>query len=441
MTKVLVVGDTPDMVRLIKKMVEDQGHTVFVAGDGPQALQVASDEHPDVVLLDIMMPQMDGIEVLRRLKEDADLQAIPVILVTAKAKRDDVIAGLDEGAHDYVIKPFKREILAARVRSAVRIKQHHDALLQLNQQLQWEISERERMQHELAHAKKLESIGHLAAGIAHEINTPAQYVGDNIRFLQEVFADVDNLLACFDQLLQATKQHAFVDEAINKVKMAANKADVEYLREEVPNAIGQSLDGIQRVASIVRAMKDFSHPGNQEKQPIDLNRSIDSTLTVSRNEWKYVADLITDYAPNLPLVPCFPGNFNQIILNLVVNATQAIADVVGDGSGKKGTITVRTRPVGDWAEIRIEDTGTGIPEDIREKVFDQFFTTKDVGKGTGQGLAMAHAIVVKKHGGTITFDTEVGQGTAFTIQLPISTAARSDDAGEAGQVEVAEAAC
>ncbi len=438
MTKVLVVDDMPDMARLMMRAVEDQGHEVSVAGDGQFALQMASAERPDVVLLDIMMPRMSGIEVLRHLKEDAQLRAIPVILVTAKGEDKDVIAGLGAGAHDYVTKPFKKEILAARVRSAVRIKQNHDRLVQLNKQLQEEIAERERMQHELARAQKLESIGHLAAGIAHEINTPAQYVGDNTRFLQEAFADFDDLFGKFDRLLQAAKQGNLTDELVAEVEVAVHEADVDYLTQEVPKAIGQSLEGIGRVANIVRAMKEFSHPGNGQKQAIDLNQAIQSTLTVSRNEWKYVAELATDFASDLPLVPCLPGDFNQVILNLVVNAAQAIGDVVGDGSTDKGTLTVRTRRDGDWAEIRIEDTGTGIPEDIRENVFDHFFTTKDVGKGTGQGLTIAHSIVVEKHGGTIAFETEVGRGTAFIVRLPITDQPAPE---EAGQLEEAEAAC
>jgi len=438
MTKVLVVDDTLDMAMLMVRAVEDQGHEVSVARDGRFALQMVSAERPDVVLLDIMMPRMSGIEVLRELKANAELRAIPVILVTAMDGDADVIVGLDEGAHDYVTKPFKKEILAARVRSALRSKRNHDRLVELNGQLQAEIIERERMQRELARAQKLESIGHLAAGIAHEINTPAQYVGDNIRFLQEVFGDVDALLDIFDRLLQAAKQGNLTAELIAEVEAAVRDADVDYLTEEAPKAIGQSLEGIERVADIVRAMKEFSHPGNGHKQTVDLNRAILSTLTVSRNKWKYVAELVTDLAPDLPLVPCLPGDFNQVILNLVVNAAQAITDVVGDGSGEKGTLTVRTRRDGDWAEIRIEDTGTGIPEGIREKVFDHFFTTKDVGKGTGQGLAIAHAIVVEKHGGTITFETATGNGTMFIIRLPI--AERSTPAN-AGQLEEVEAAC
>ena len=430
MTKVLVVDDTPDIAKLMMKAVEDQGHEVFLAGDGQFALQMAEAQCPDVILLDIMMPRMSGIEVLRHLKEDPQLRAIPVILVTAMDEDEDIIVGLDAGAHDYVTKPFKKAILAARVRSAVRIKQNHDRMARLNEQLQAEIAERERMQHELARAQKLESIGHLAAGIAHEINTPAQYIGDNIRFLQEAFTDFGNLLDKLDRFLRIAKQRSSADELVADIEAAVHEADVDFLTEEIPKALTQSLEGIDRVANIVRAMKEFSHPGSGHKQAIDLNRAIQSTLTVSRNEWKYVAELVTDLDTNLPPVFCLQGDFNQVILNLVVNAAQAISEVVGDGSAGKGILTVRTRRDGDWAEIQIEDTGTGIAEDIRENVFDHFFTTKEVGEGTGQGLSIAYTIVVGKHGGTIAFETEIGQGTNFIIRLPIIASAELHEAAE-----------
>ena len=240
------------------------------------------------------------------------------------------------------------------------------------------------------------------------------------------------------RLLAAAKQGPVPERLAAEADAAVCKADLAYLKEEIPAAIRQSLEGIERVAGIVRAMKEFAHPGNGHKQYHDLNRAIQSTLTVSRNEWKYVADVVTDFAPNLPPVPCLAGDFNQVILNLVVNAAQAIAEVVGDGANGKGTIIVRTRLDGDWAEIRVEDTGSGIPENIRDKVFDQFFTTKDVGRGTGLGLSIAHAIVVQKHGGSIDFQTEEGKGTVFTIRLPAAEpAAAAESARRKPLLEVA----
>jgi signal transduction histidine kinase len=196
------------------------------------------------------------------------------------------------------------------------------------------------------------------------------------------------------------------------------KADGGYLLEEIPKAIDQSLEGVGRVAALVNAMKEFSHPDTKEKAPTDLNRAIAATITVARNEWKYVAELETDFDPLLPPIPCHTGEINQVILNLIVNAAHAIGDVARQGGRQTGIITVATRGCAEWAEVRIEDTGTGIPEKLRTRVFDPFFTTKEVGKGTGQGLAIARSIVVDKHGGSLHFETEEGKGTVFIIRLP-----------------------
>jgi len=282
-----------------------------------------------------------------------------------------------------------------------------------------DITERRLLERQLAQAQKLESIGQLAAGIAHEINTPTQYIGDNVRFLQDVFRDLNALLLKCSSLEQAADQGEITQQAATEVVAATRRADVAYLIEEIPRAIGQSLEGVERVAMIVRSMKQLAQPGSDQKQAVDLNRAIESTLTVSRNEWKYVAQAVTDLDPRLPPVSCLPAECNQVLLNLIINAAHAVAEKLGPSPAEKGTITVSTRRDGDWVEIRVEDTGTGIPEQFRSRVFDPFFTTKEVGRGTGQGLALAHSIVTEMHGGTISFETEVGRGTAFIIRLPM----------------------
>ena len=202
--------------------------------------------------------------------------------------------------------------------------------------------------------------------------------------------------------------------------MAVKGVDTGYLMEEIPKAIDQTLEGITRVSTIVSAMKEFSHPDTKEKIPLDLNHAINSTITVARNEWKYVADLETEFDPSLPLISCLPGEFNQVILNLIVNASHAISDVVKKGGPEMGKIKVQTRNCPEWAEILIQDTGTGIPEKARSRIFDPFFTTKAIGKGTGQGLAIARSVIVDKHGGSIHFETEEGKGTTFIIRLPLN---------------------
>ena len=280
--------------------------------------------------------------------------------------------------------------------------------------------DRQSMDLQLRQAQKLEAIGQLAAGIAHEINTPTQYVGDNTRFLKEAFGSIVTVLRSHGELFAAARQNALTPEMLKHFEEVLTASDLDYLYAQIPSAINETLEGVDRVSKIVRAMKEFSHPGGKEKTTADLNKAIESTVTVARNEWKYVSDLKLELEPNLPLVPCFIGEFNQIILNLVVNASHAIGDVVKKNPGTKGVITVRTRRDGDFAEVSVSDTGTGIAEAHRARIFEPFFTTKDVGRGTGQGLALVYNSVVKKHGGTANFETEVGKGTTFIIRLPVS---------------------
>ncbi len=282
-----------------------------------------------------------------------------------------------------------------------------------------DITGQKRLEQQLAQAQKLESIGQLAAGIAHEINTPTQYIGDNIRFLRDAMTDLNGLLQNCLRLAGVLGDPQALENVAAGIAAAAASADRPYLLEDIPKALCQSLEGVERVTKIVRSMKEFSHPGSEEKQAVDLNRALESTLTVSRNEWKYVADVVTQFDPELPPVTCLPADLNQVFLNLIVNAAHAIEAKAGGRDGPKGTITVSTRRDGPWAEIVVRDTGTGIPRAIWGKIFDPFFTTKKVGRGTGQGLAIARAIVVERHGGTITFETEEGVGTAFVVRIPI----------------------
>jgi PAS domain S-box-containing protein len=279
-----------------------------------------------------------------------------------------------------------------------------------------DVTERRVLEGQLRQAQKLEAIGQLAAGIAHEINTPTQFVMDNLAFLKESWEAAWRLIGLYRDAIRQDQESS--GETLAAITAAERECDLEFLATEIPRAIDAGLDGVRRVSKIVRAMKEFSHPDSGEKAMTDLNRSIESTITVARNEWKYVATVDQDLDPNLPMVLCFPGEINQVILNLLVNAAHAIKDRVKES--EKGQITVSTRLRGDFAEMSVSDTGGGIPENIRMRIFEPFFTTKEVGKGTGQGLALAHNVVVKKLGGRIWFETEVGRGTTFFVHLPVS---------------------
>ena len=285
----------------------------------------------------------------------------------------------------------------------------------LNGQLRAEIEDRHRIEAELRLAQKLESVGQLAAGIAHEINTPIQFIGDNLRFISEMVVQLDQVFHEHDQLI--------ADPAplpgIAALAAAAERADLAYARIEIPTAASQALEGVERVATLVRALKEFSHPDAGEKKPTDLNQAIRTTTIVARNEYKYVAELALELAENLPSVLCSPGEINQVLLNLIVNAAHAIDDAKPTRGGGMGMITISTRLDGDFAEVRIRDTGTGIPSQFRDRIFDPFFTTKPVGKGTGQGLSLARSIIVGRHQGTLTFETVTDVGTTFIIRLAL----------------------
>jgi PAS domain S-box-containing protein len=287
-----------------------------------------------------------------------------------------------------------------------------------------DIRERRQLESQLRHSQKLEGIGQLAAGIAHEINTPTQFVSDNLTFLRDSWNSIYGLLERYRHAVREAASRLPAGAA-DALEQAEQSCDLSFIASEVPRAIDQSLDGAHRVARIVRAMKEFSHPDSAEKTATNLNKAIESTVTVARNEWKYVAELVTEFDAALPPVVCYPGDINQVVLNLIVNAAHAIKEKIKDA--EKGRITVRTRMLDGCVEVSVADTGTGIGEAIRGRVFDPFFTTKEVGKGTGQGLALACAVVVKKHGGKIWFKTKVGEGTTFFITLPTETADSSKE--------------
>jgi phosphate/phosphite/phosphonate ABC transporter binding protein len=282
-----------------------------------------------------------------------------------------------------------------------------------------DITERRLLELQLAQAQKLESIGQLAAGIAHEINTPSQYVGDNTRFLQEACSDIFEVLQVYQGLIRQAKNDALSKDDIESAEEQIEEFDLDYLIEEIPVAIEQSLDGVNRISSIVGSMKEFSHPGVEDKILVDINKSLQSTITVARNEWKYVAELETDLETNLPHVLGYPGKLNQVFLNIIINAAHAIEGSLAGDRGMKGKIEIRTRDGDGVVEIRLKDTGGGIPEEIRHRIFDPFFTTKEVGKGTGQGLAIAHSVITDEHGGTIELETVEGEGSTFIINLPL----------------------
>jgi PAS domain S-box-containing protein len=299
--------------------------------------------------------------------------------------------------------------------------------------LQEDITSQQEIEAQLHQAQKMEAIGQLAAGIAHEINTPTQFVNDNVSFLKGAFDDLLELLRAYRSALAAVPAGPGREDLARELRAVEERVDIDYVSADAPSAFEASLDGLRRIATIVQAMKDFSHPDQREMESADLNAAIVNTLTIAHNEYKYVADVEKSLG-ELPPVPCRVGEVCQVFLNLLVNAAHAIGDVV-KVSGKRGLIRVRSVAEPDFVRVEIEDDGTGIPEAAQKRIFEPFFTTKEVGKGTGQGLTLAHNIVVRKHKGTLTFETAVGKGTTFIVRLP----RQPDDQAGSAKVDAASA--
>jgi two-component system NtrC family sensor kinase len=266
---------------------------------------------------------------------------------------------------------------------------------------------------EIHQESKLESLGRLSAGLAHEINSPIQFVGDNARFLEEAYQELIRVVEVYRALIDTSNPIGWLERQ-ERVREAEAGIDFDYLQKEIPSAVAQTLEGIDRVSTIVRAMKTFSHPGHKEQVPADLNEAVAATVTVTRHQISDVADLRLELS-DLPPVRCNIADLNQVFLNLVVNAADAIEE-----TGRRGRITVATAVEGTDVVVRVSDTGCGIPENVRSKIFDPFFTTKDVGRGSGQGLPLVRGVVQEGHGGSLTVDSVVGQGTTFAVRIPIS---------------------
>lgn len=290
-----------------------------------------------------------------------------------------------------------------------------------------DVTDRLNSERQAAQSQKLEAIGQLASGIAHEINTPMQYLGDNVSFLQTTLPQLTNLAQALAELAEHDDLREIDSNRWDRLRKEIQAARLPAVLADAGDALADCHEGVDSVAQIVRAMKEFSHPGGEKKSPVDVNAAINTTLVVSRNQWKYVADLSLDLDPDLPLIPALPGELNQVLLNLVVNAADAIQESIGSAPDVKGQIAISSRRCNEFVEVRVSDSGCGIPLELQARVFEPFFTTKDVGKGTGQGLAIAHTVIVQKHGGSLAFESEVGRGTTLILRVPLAAPDSADD--------------
>jgi signal transduction histidine kinase/PleD family two-component response regulator/HPt (histidine-containing phosphotransfer) domain-containing protein len=524
---VLLADDDVVTRKRLTRLLLKAGYEVDAVADGIAALEKMTRRYYPILVTDWEMPGMDGIELCKAVRSLPLDGYVYTLLLTGRDAKDHVIAGLEAGADDYLVKPVHEPELIARLNAGRRIlalehslrasgerkrmlientgavpweldrdscriiylapqmqtvfaiaadsvpvsfpdllhPDDRDAFRQFIQRaaspdgggkdhidsrivtvdggtrhvrsfvaaqpnrvstqrvggISVDITQQKNLELERVQAQKLESVGRLAAGVAHEINTPVQFVSDNIDFVRTSMTEMAAVIQAYRHLQVAVQSAGDIRKAAQLAEDAEKTADLDYILDNAPDALASSLEGLGRIATIVRSMREFAHPDRAQQALADLNQAIRSTLVIAKNEYKYVAELDAQFA-DLPPVPCYLGEINQVILNLLVNASHAIADVVKN-TGTRGKITVRTRLDGNEVEISIGDTGTGIPEAARDKIFDPFFTTKEIGRGTGQGLAIAHNVIVNKHGGTLRFETECGKGTTFFIRLPIAVRA------------------
>ena len=410
--KILIAEDEAVSRHLLQAYLQQWGHQVTAAADGAEAWQLFQKEIFPLVLSDWVMPQMDGVELVRHIRASPNGAFTYIILLTARTQKQDVIEGLEAGANDFVTKPFDRGELRVRVRAGERIVELEQALAAQNRALR-------EAQAALVQTEKLASLGQLAAGMAHEINNPIAYVANNLAVLRR---DVPAALQVLDKYRAGREQlRRVAPEIVAEAERLEADIDLPYIRASLPRLFERSLEGLKRVRDIVKNLRDFARLDEAEFKEADLNAALQSTLEITSHEIKDKAlDLRTHFA-ELPPVLCHPGKINQVFLNVLLNAIQA--------SQPGGSIEVRTRPEDSSPDggvvIEVQDSGCGIKPEHLPHIFDPFFTTKPVGEGTGLGLSVSYGII-RDHGGSIEVNSEIGRGTLFRIRLPLRPPALSD---------------
>lgn len=415
---ILVVDDNPTNIQVLFDVLSEIGYRVAIAKSGEAALQRLQSYHPDIILLDVMMPGIDGFETCQQLKTNPATSDIPVIFMTALSDTVDKVKGLSLGAVDYITKPIQHEEALARIRVHLQLHNSQKSLEQRTAELSQALEDLKQTQVHLVQSEKMSSLGQMLAGVAHEINNPVSFISANLapakEYIQDLMDFLDLYRECYPQ------PHP-------QIQAWMEAADIDYLQEDLPKLINSLEVGSDRICQLVLSLRNFSRLDETESSAVDIHEGIESTLLILQHRLKACPEhpaiqVIKDYG-KLPKVECYSSQLNQVMMNLLSNAIDALESSWENHQGNKTDhpkITVCTSVIDyDWVSISIADNGTGIPEEISSRLFDPFFTTKPVGKGTGLGLSISYQIITKKHNGKIDCYSTVGQGTEFIVQIPV----------------------
>ncbi len=423
---VMVVDDNPKNLQVLGSLLKENNYRVAVARDGKQVLQYLKTRQPDLILLDVMMPGINGFDVCKMIKKNPKTKEIPVLFITALADTDNKLEGFKAGGEDYITKPFFKEEVLARVNVFLERQKAQKALLKSNAKLEdWtrtleeEVRARtlklQQMQSQIIMQEKMASIGQLAAGVAHELNNPINFIYTNFITLENNFKGLKKVIQNYQTLAEKSELIPAHVQLIDMIREQEKEMRLDFVMKDLDILFDETREGFERSSYIINSMRDFSRTDHTQDFAIfDINKGIQDTLAIARNEYKYHCEIETDFGHIEP-IECIPQQLNQVFLNIIVNAAQAVKSLNRDDMGK---IAIHTMMKGDEIFCTVSDNGPGVPDKIKTRIFKPFFTTKDVGQGTGLGLSIAYDIIVNKHDGTLKVEKNHPQGTQFIIGLP-----------------------